>query len=1303
MVTLETIAAKLGWNLFNIATGKGIAKGWSKLTQPEYKKYTKCLNPPLRAAFKKTCELFLDNENSPFLIKSEILKNLYDLDDIKLNLIFSKKNLSIDQFSNEDCFNFIKKSLRNYIENQFEENIEDDFYDLWVKVLEENYKQKFLEFCKQDAIHFRIFATEVLGLSLNEFNALKSMLTNALIGINKIDKGIEELKSDNKEIKEILLDLQTGSKSLQKDILIYEIEEKAFEEDENIKNIKMFIEKCHHQSCIDYIDSKLNDKKNIFSNKLKSELLNYKGNCQFSLGDYNNAEITYKKAIEVFNENDKSISNLYKCYLNTGQMDKVIDCVNQFNDKTSSLYLEAKFYELFHVKNDIEAAEKYLEINKNDIENYNLLKSNILTRKLAPYEEIISYTEKYIRANPTHKLAKYELARMKFSQIFENKRIQFSFGITYDDKIDVLPVINESLNTELVDNLIKLIEELLGFEYTHSINLALKIMLAILHSQKKDLSIGEKYLSELNLYKDTLKDGFDINNACTLYFLLKKFNEAYELYQKYLIDDFNDHGIYIILNFALKKYHECLELIDKTGINSLELIKIISLYKVTKWDELFLYYKDNYHEFELNNKLVILDFCYEQKAYKFCEEKYKELANQIIQDDIYLHAEAILMISGRLDFFKQNSLKEKMVEHYWNKFANEESFEVGLSCAIKFLNAKKYSDCLEILHKLSEFKPEHSKVQELYVFIDLSNYAYKSIIERYESGKKENSLLYYVALAYINEKEFDKAEEVIENLKYVDEDKVKYFISKSGIYYQTENYKALFEILQEAYEKCPDSLEIKQQIFGMILSLPEGVKPPSDFVPLYHKVIDELTQKNIVHKISISKETLFEDLKKAMEEFNPLDNDLKREENFKEIYNGYIDFKYPIQLLYSFFSARSRIEVFSDMLLNPYEKININLCDNDISKKEISIIDRKKKILIDIETLLLMKELDIDLKAKEILNLHISNFTEREIKIHIDEQKSASKKEGTLGRTKEGNPQYLPNPKLYKKYNEFLKSVLAIYPRLSFDASSKKGLNLIRANEQFKKISLFNEAIIGMQNEDTIVCIDGILSRVYDEFGVKTTSTVSIIEYLYQQKILSYGKYYQVKLKLCKLNCQYVPISADDLYHALMDNYEDFSTILNSFSHKRFTIDSHAGVMTAFIVKLDQDGEIRTDVKSRAIREILKNICSLYPDYSLLGDFLIQLSPEFIHFKNEIQFIFTTSMCNVIGEKLFLGFYNSLISALCQNEHQQVIADKIELYLEKLVLNAPVAYRDAFQENIQEKYNHLKPIQDERKDKKHKS
>ncbi len=1206
-----------------------------------------------KQSIKDTCTYFKNNHNDEIQNNSKLIELLLALDDdIKLKIIFEDDRIKkIWLYPELNYFDKLKKVLKRYVSINFSEEIEDRFYDLWIDKFKEIYKQNLEEKILQNDVAYK-----------------KYMLvtqTHLLENTSKINP------DDITEIKETVTNLSAQINSNKNGLILTNNTTNPNNKIDN--QIQKFIDNKDYTNCLDYIKKKIE-----LNDKQKSELLNQKGYCEFKLQDYHLAAQSYEEAYNLDKTNDKNISDIIKCLINTNQFNKIKNYINKYNDKNSALYYESKFYELLYADNDIENAEKLLEKHKNKISNYNLYKAELLIKTKASYGECIKYMSLYLQEHPENKTVKYELFKILYSEIFDKNRIQFLIGVKKDDTIEILPTFNKQINAQKVNILINEIEFALNNEQEIPVEylLSLKIMLSILYIQQNNLSKVEKYIPIIPQNNNILNDVFDINNFCLLLLIQKHYKKAYELYEKYLALDNQDINLNLILNFVLKKFKVCLDLIDKYNLPNSDLISVHSRYKIKSWKENKKYFENHFEEYNTSIKMLILDYFYENKEYTFCTQKYIEIAEKIINNKIIVSKEIVLVIAHNLKSQNNSSLADKLIEFYWNKNPNKENFDIGLSYSKQLYNKKMYAKCFEILNTLSQIDCKNTEVQELYILLDLASGAYHSVINAYEKGLISNNFLPHVAIAYINSKKFDKAEEILEKFKNVDELRENYYTIKNVLYFKTSEYNKLINNIIEAQKVFPDNIKIDKQIITFGLNIPKDVVIQNQFFILQQRAMKNLIDKNIIQQIKVNEDNL-EELRNFILEQNKLNNINTRKELFKGIYEKYNKFQYPIEFLYEAIGNQNRIEVFANLLQSKIERVNINLGNSNFTKKETEYLENNERVLIGIDSLILLNELGLDLKARGTLNLHISNYTKQEIEMFLFEENSKSEKKGILGTNDAGELCYTEKSKEYQKYLPFLTQVSETYPQLERNSTSRMGGKLIEIAENFDTNTLFQDVIIAEQNSNTVACIDGVMNAVFHNEGARVVSTLSIIEYLMIKKQISYTQYYMAKLQLIKLNCHNIPLTANDLIFAIENRtYEEFVLLIKTLQDKNYTIDSIAIVLAELIVLLENNDNISVASKTNCIREIISSTFYSSWGIEVLAMLLVHLSFNYLNFKNEIQYILNKFLLEFTGKFLIVNFIDIIFKKINKEKNLRSLKKKKAFYRNKIILNMPEDIRD---------------------------
>lgn len=1296
MPILETIANYLGIKAIDKLTDRSLDFALSKFMQPEYEKYKKCFNPPFVMAFNNTIKIFSDG-HSPWKLTASIIQELTNFNDIEINVILGNEDLSVDYFKDNDPFEYSKEALKNYLKIKYDYEPENGFFDMWKDIFSKKYKEAFEEFCSSDNIFFQQTAINLLQLSVEDLKQIKTIMRS-------FDKKFKEIEINTEEIKEYSKNIDSNVSSIKEtinenfDFIKEKISteyDKSSDFQGELKKLKKLIDENKYPDCISYIEVNIDDWADC-GQDFKAKVFNYKGICYLNLNDFSEASIAFNTAISLKPDFDKAISNICLLFLQNQEYARIKEYLKKFPDHNSPFYQQIKFFDYLFVDNDVVQAEEFLEQHKSTIKDYNHLKSKVLFQKKAPYDEIIQSLEQYLSENNDF-IASYELALIKYSKLFKNERIAFYFGITQKNKIKIQPVYNEKLNMDELNSFLDYLNNLLSFpkasvENLKALNSSIKIMISTLYSQMANISPTLSYIDELNSNLEIIKNEFDIDNLFMLNFLVEKFTEAKNIYENKLQDGV-DREIYIITIFALEEYEEVLSNLEKLNAKedfSLELLKIISLEQTQKWTEVLGYIKPKMELYTPEIKFFIANMAFSHFEYNFCQEIYLDLTKDILSEKVVFEPEQIYMLANKLNYFKEKELEEKLIFFCWNNHQAEKSFEIGVLCAVFLFNNKKYPECLTVLKKLSEINPLDKKVQELYANIDLINFSPNNLIKNYEEGNAKDYLLPHIANAYIQVKEYDKAEAITENLKHIEGQEINHYLIKAHIYFLKENYDKGISVLTEANNKFPECTEIHQKIVGFVLHRKSKKKLDENFAKIFNESIKFLVDKKIMYSFQVDKDNVFEDVKKGIETIEPLTHLIERENLFIEFLEKYNNFEYPLEIMFGLIN-QNPIEFFTEILLDKNYSINISLGNEDIMSKEVSYLKSNKEIIINVYTLMLLKILEIDELIQENFNLKISNYTKKTIGELLDSNIIDSP--GTLVRQKDGTPLLITGEKPIKKYIDYLKNILKIYEIKDFNSSSNKALELITAQDNIGFEGILYDGIVAVQN-DHLLCIDGILSKIYNEYHVQTVSTLSLLEYLYNEQIIDQEKYSGLKVKLCNLNCKYISISANDLYMALNNSYEDFNVLLKTLNNRIFTIDSVAVVFSDFILKLNNNSNISDIKKELALKNIFEKSMILYPSGILIKRVLKNIYNIYSLLENNLQ----TCLGHCIYDSLYsnnykeiLAFYFASIKKIYEEESIFLINILSDI-VTKTISNAPQEIRKELLKYASENYGYKNQI-----------
>ena len=161
-----------------------------------------------KKSLKETCQIFIDGNNLPSNINPEILKSIAEAEDIFLSMIFPNNgDLSVEQYSEKECFDIIKQSLKNFIKIKLNEEIEDIFYDSWIEKFKEIYQRNFKQSNIISDIFFKNFMLDSQSYQLennatkSDIGEIKNMLSNSERSNNIVNINITEIYFANKLYK----------------------------------------------------------------------------------------------------------------------------------------------------------------------------------------------------------------------------------------------------------------------------------------------------------------------------------------------------------------------------------------------------------------------------------------------------------------------------------------------------------------------------------------------------------------------------------------------------------------------------------------------------------------------------------------------------------------------------------------------------------------------------------------------------------------------------------------------------------------------------------------------------------------------------------------------------------------------------------------------------------------------------------------------------------------------------------------------------------------------------------------------
>ena len=625
-------------------------------------------------------------------------------------------------------------------------------------------------------------------------------------------------------------------------------------------------------------------------------------------------------------------------------------------------------------------------------------------------------------------------------------------------------------------------------------------------------------------------------------------------------------------------------------------------------------------------------------------------------------------MDSKLRFFHKNTLADELLNCQWFLSETKENFIIGLNVAINFYNERKHADCLKVLEKLSQFDAEHPKIKELYQCINIANDSFEPLIKEYEkSNKISDRNLVHLALEYVRRKNYDKADKIINQIKFIDDENISYYKAKIALLTETKQYSELFKLLEEAYNLYKDNLDINKIIFNTTMMHCKEVELPEKIRVINEKVTQLLLDNNAIKKFEI-KENDIDDLVQQLKDITAYENREKIEEIQNYLFKQYYNFLVPIQCIYQFVN-KNKID-FNIIFFNTKDQHKMLFPPNRLNNpKAFKILEKHPKILISIEALFLIEELELTNIVKEVFNIYISNHTKKEVDLYVHEVIN-SPSSGQLNISHD-RISYYDNTEIHNKYKKFILSIIPNYNCINVQ-SNKINPDILAANERIQNSDLLNEAILCSQDENMIVWVDGTLGNIYEEFNINCVSTLDIIEYLHIKNIITEDELSYIKTKLLKINCEIIPFSAFDLYNSLKKEIKEFELFMDSLNSKIFTPDSTIIVATEFIYMIETN-KLSKFALTHAIQYMFRKFMLLYPGWDFAVALYRKLFYNFPNLSNEILNELAINFYSYLEHEQCLALYKQLLISL-RNNHRLIKSDPL---MSKIITTAPLQIKSS--------------------------
>ena len=1273
-MTLEVIGAYLTKLFVGKISDISIKTIWRRLKNPEYYKYSGCFNPPFVNAFKNTLNIFYDNKTTPYPISKELYEHLYKLDDVALAVIFQKVDVINIPFENNEIYAVLTQQLKAYnIRNNFE--VSDDFYQFWRQIFEEEYNRCFKNFLSSDNEFYSEILTNLFSLSIEAIEQLKN--SQELI-IGKVDNYGTKIINDTSEIKTNIKEINAKLNTI--------LDNDTYE-DQELKKLQKLIDSCDYEKCIDYFELNKNDNWKDKSDDFKSKAYNKLGICYQKLNDYINAKTSYNTAYSLDNTYDNPLYNLSNILIDEKNKKELDFYLKKFNNKNSVLYKRLIFLRDLTFENNSKEILQYLEDNKDLFEDYYFLKGLWYLK----YPQNNDYNtkdaeiafEEYIKiCSEDTSIAEYNLLNCRFNTIINKSQLRFLFDIKLDGQLSIVPNQNVIEDKEEKEKLLNDLNELLPkltkiYKNNFDLIINIRVKKLITEYLLNKFNQENTNINEINAAIDNLKqDESTLIQIIILNILCNKFSEAHSIYD--LLSEetkIQSKNNFIIILFGEQKYSKLLTCLENENVNNdiNEQFKLIALYKSKTWSETERYIKINLKNY--NEQLLTLCSLFYHEENFFTEECkiLIKVAKKILNNINDYDNNFVYKIFYSLAFFKTDkeaiSIRKMLVQKYWENDNSRENFDIGLAYAIDLFNDGKYSECLSNLDLLNQYEHNNKTIKNLYAQIDSINYNLDTIIKNYENGVKEERLLPLVAKGYIYKRKFKKAKTIIDSLKFLDNQKQNYYyLTYELLIAQKKKDEIILKHLEIGIEELPNDIQLNHIIFNFLLKC----HIVNDTTRKIFKQCSEILNKNkIIYQFNIDMDNPIESLQCMMEQIEPMEDYIGREQFYQESLDNYNKGIYPLSIIAEIFQTSSS-EIIANFVNNREQEKFISSKTEKEYLNEISYLKKDKKIILSLETLILLKTLGIEnlIFNNLKIGMTVETFNQINTVLSFPNEENTMK----LVRDKSGKPELIRVKNHIFDYVEIFKYCIKHIKIINFKSNSSKANYLIQAAEKIHTNKFFFDSIVAVQNNCFVCSSDMVMQKINEQFKVKDISIISIIQYLFDVNIINEKEKSLIFYKLIDLNCKYVPVNSLDLFYMLLEKPENFYKIVKNFDAK-YDKESIADVFSELIFKLDQNSHLFENGIYKVINYVFEWFNQLYPKGILVKLLMKYIIRYHDLLSNLTQKCIAQNFILYVCEKQYIQtYYENIISILAKKDYHNPQKNIQEI--SRILYNVPPKVRN---------------------------
>jgi len=741
------------------------------------------INKPFIKAFNEATSFMI--AQYPYAEFKESLKIVNKYQDDRIISIFGLPNdLEIDNSFRLDIF--VKVKFNEYLKLNFDLELNDDDLNEWFKIFNQNYNKKFISFILKNENKYKEFLLKGI-CQTNE--KVDEVISNIKITANSLERigidlnaGIVSIHTDIEKTKEDILENQAkGFSSIEnkmeqlftkfKDTDLSSIKFDDDEQQKIVDYLKELITQCRFVEAISTFKKLFDKIENSCSNEKLAKIYNNYGVCYSSIGDLENANKSFLKALDYNNNSDDAKYNLFVIYINNRELEKAKKYLEQINPENKKFY-EAK-YAIMLAENQYDDTEKFLDDNIDKFDEYKFNKAKLYFQK---QEDIKAqkYLEEYLEEKPNDYTATAFLVNATYNANF-GKAMLVNYLSYSQEKFEVKGTVLSEKQQEVIKKLKRQVLALLDRKESKNnqykgLTLSNQVILANMYIIEQEFGLAQDIINEIEQNTDASLEVTSLKSR--LNFSFNKFKESLS-YFEVLKDNFPEHfdnGQYKLALFGANNLDTYIS--ETNNLNEIDdnmfAFRIIALTKLNKKEqaekEAYEFYdKDTKvsRKFILANLLNLINKKNEAKKY------FDELINELVDDKNNWFNYYLMGIF----YLKANSLEkaEECFEISWAQNKTFDNISSAEELSLIFFNKKDFANALKICQEINQIDPNNITAKKLLLNIDFFFFNnYHQIIENYENnlyfGLNFHNFHMIIGESYLNLKEYQKTIRYAQNI-----------------------------------------------------------------------------------------------------------------------------------------------------------------------------------------------------------------------------------------------------------------------------------------------------------------------------------------------------------------------------------------------------------------------------------------------------------------------------------------------------------------------------------------------------------